>query len=202
MMSLRRKTHNALRSFVQAYGTPTAKRRLWNAEFGRGRWRCLDATAGDRVYGYLERYSNQGHILDLGCGSGSTANELEFSAYASYVGVDIADVAIERARIRSEQNGRQAKNRFQQSDIESYVPAGIFDVILFRDSLYYLPRNSIVPTLDRYARYLSRTGVFIVRLADGREKYAPIVDAIERHFVVVERGRFVDPDALILVFRP
>jgi len=202
MMSLRRKTHNALRSFVQTYGTPTAKRRLWNAEFGRGRWKGLESTAGDRVYSYLEKYANKGHILDLGCGSGSTANELDVSAYTSYLGVDIADVALDRARARSEENGRGTKNVFRQSDIESYVPPAVFDVILFRDSLYYLQRNSIVSTLRRYAEHLSATGVFIVRLANGSTAYAPIVRDIEQNFVLVERARFMDPDALVLVFRP
>jgi SAM-dependent methyltransferase len=202
MMSLRRKTHNALRSLVQTYGTPTAKRRLWNAEFGRGRWKSLESTTGDRVYSYLEKYADKGRILDLGCGSGSTANEIDVAAYASYLGVDIADVALDRARTRSEENGRGAKNAFHQSDIESYVPQGQFEVILFRDSLYYLQRSAIVPTLRRYAQYLSGAGVFIVRLANGSTAYAPIVRDIEQNFALVERARFMDPDALVLVFRP
>lgn len=201
-MLVRSKARNALRSLMQAYGTPAAKRRLWNAEFGSGRWKCLDSTAGDCIYPYLEKYSRQGHILDLGCGSGSTANELAASTYATYVGVDISDVALQQARVRSEQTGRAAKTWFYQSDIASYAPDRQFDVILFRDSLYYVPRHNTAPTLHRYAQHLSRTGVFIVRIANGDEKYGALIALIERHFRIIETGHFADPDAVVLVFAP
>lgn len=200
-MSLVRKARNAVRALAQAYGTPAVKRRLWNAEFGGGRWNCLDSTAGDCIYPYLEKYSKQGSILDLGCGSGSTANELTGTAYASYVGVDISDVALQKARERSERNGRSAKNQFFQSDISTFEPSGRFDVVLFRDSLYYIPPRHIVATLERYATHLHETGVFLVRLTDGVEKYSWVTRLIEQRFAIVERGRFANPDALVIVFR-
>jgi SAM-dependent methyltransferase len=195
------KARSALRALLQAYGTGKVKKRLWDVEFSKGRWDCLDRTAGDCVYPYLEKYANNGRILDLGCGSGSTGNELDTAAYQQYVGVDISDVALAKAQERTEENRRTDRNRYRQSDIFSYVPDQRFDVILFRDSIYYVPRRHIKAMLQRYAQYLEHGGVFIVRMADG-DKYQDIVETIETHFAVVDRHEADDPKALVLIFRP
>ena len=196
------KVRNAVRALLQAYGTKNVKKHLWDSEFSNGRWDCLDDTAGDCVYRYVEKYANQGSILDLGCGSGSTGNELDAHTYRHYTGVDISDVAIEKARRRSGENRRTAQNEFFQSDIFSYVPQRPFDVILFRDSIYYVPWARIAGMLNRYAGHLERTGVFIVRMASVTGKYKTIVDTIESHFDVVERYVSEQPQAIVLVFRP
>ncbi len=173
---------------------------LWNAEFSQARWDCLDTTVGDCVYSYIEKAATGGSILDLGCGSGSTANELSANTYRDYTGVDISDVAIDKARKRTEKNGRADKSRFFHSDISSYVPAQQFDVILFRDSIYYVARPRIRPMLDRYSKYLNQGGVFIVRM-DGGGKRGSIVEIIERNFDILEKHMHKQPDAVVLVFR-
>ena len=77
--------------------------------------------------------------MDLGYGSGSTASELSATTYRAYTGVDISDVAIQKARRRTEENGRADRNRFVRPDVFSYVPSERFNLILFRDSIYYVP---------------------------------------------------------------
>ncbi len=195
------KARSAVRALLQTYGAGPVKKRLWDVEFSNGRWDCLDRTAGDCVYPFLVKYASNGSILDLGCGSGSTGNELDTAAYERYVGVDISDVAIARAQQRSEANGRADRNRYRQSDILSYAPDQSFNVILFRDSIYYVPRRHIKAMLQRYAQYLEEGAVFIVRMADA-EKYQDIVDTIESHFAVVEKHTADDPQAVVLIFRP
>lgn len=110
-------------------------------------------------------------------------------------------MAIAKAEERTVENGRTARNRYRQSDIFSYVPDRQFDVILFRDSIYYVPHRQINAMLQRYAQYLEADAVFIVRMADG-DKYRDIVETIETHFVVVDRHVADDPKAIVLVFRP
>jgi len=195
------KARSALRALLQAYGTRRIKKRLWDGEFAQGRWDCLDRTPDDCVYRYLERYARNGSILDLGCGSGSTGNELDTARYDHYVGVDISGVAIAKAEERTAENGRTDSNRYRQSDIFSYVPDRQFDVILFRDSIYYVPHRQINAMLQRYAQYLEEGAVFIVRMADG-DKYRDIVETIETHFAIVDRHVADDPKAVVLVFRP
>jgi SAM-dependent methyltransferase len=195
------KARNVVRGLVQAYGSAKLKRYLWNLEFARGRWSCLERTAGDCVYPFLEKYARGGTILDLGCGSGSTANEIDRGAYRRYVGVDISDVAIEQARTRSEQNRRSDVTTYVQSDIAAYTPDARFDVILFRDSIYYVPRAKIEPMLKRYRAYLNERGVFVVRMLSEGARYQPILEAIKAGFSVVEEYCSEDPKAVVIVFR-
>src|SRR5205807_1699639 len=100
----------------------------------------------------------------------------------------ISDVAIEKAHIRTMETGRERKNSYVQSDIFSYCPDGTFDVILLRDSIYYIPRRHVAAMLKRYSAYLRPGGAFIVRIFGTRGKYRDIVNTIERHFTVVERN--------------
>ena len=125
-----------------------------------------------------------GSILDLGCGSGSTANELSGTAYQVYTGVDISDVALENAKKRTEENRRGDKNRYFQSNIFSYVP-----------TRRYAARWI-------YSNYLKERGVFIVvRMCNGSDKYKLIVDTIESNFEVVERYLSDRPKAVVIVLR-
>jgi SAM-dependent methyltransferase len=174
---------------------------MWNREFSAGRWDHLDATPGDCVYPFVEKYANGGSILDLGCGSGNTANELAASSYRDYTGVDVSDVAIDKAIKRTEENGRAHQNRFSQSDILTYVPTQKFDVILFRESIYYFRPSKIKPMLDRYASYLKNGGVFIVRMLEWTGKFQSLRELIEVNFGVLERHFSDEPRAMVVVFQ-
>jgi len=173
------------------WGSTKIRKHLWNREFAKGRWNCLDETPEDCVYCYVEKYCKGGSILDLGCGSGNTGNELDVNKYQDYTGVDVSDVAIQKAMERTKRVGRCEKNHYFQSDIYTYLPRKKYDVILFRDSIYYIPQPRIDPTLDRYSNYLTEHGVFIVRIFDG-ENHARVVSGIEHSFEIAEK--YVSPN--------
>jgi SAM-dependent methyltransferase len=196
------KARNAARGFIQRHGPEFLKRRQWNQEFSSGRWNCLDNTGDDRVHLLIENYSNKGNILDLGCGSGTTSIEVNAGEYAWYMGVDISDVAIQKARKRAEESGRLNQNEYFQSDILTYTPGRKCDVILFGDSIYYVPQRRIVPMLARYAEHLTDRGVFIARLFEVRGKGQIIVDTIKANFDVLETNIADESQALVIVFRP
>jgi len=200
-MQLAMKVRNKIRACLQAYGPEKIKMRLWDTEFSQGRWDCLDTTPGDCVYSYIEKSANGGSILDLGCGSGSTATELGASTYRDYTGIDISTVAISKARKKTEDRGRADKNRFVQSDVITYTPTQQFDVILFRDSIYYIPRAQIISVFDRYSKYLKHNGVFIVRIWDGSGKCKTIIDNIDKNFQIVEKHLSEGSKTTVLVFR-
>ena len=114
------------------------------------------------------------------------------SAYGSYLGLDISDIALDKARRRSEANGRSWKNRFLRADFLKYAPKQRFDVILFRESLYHVPLRSVKPTFDRYSEHLIEGGVFIVRIAtkeNGKDKSRPMamLRVIESGFDILKR---------------
>jgi SAM-dependent methyltransferase len=191
---------NVLRSARQLWGSSKSRQKLWNREYAGGRWAHCENTAGDCVYPYIHKYCRHGSILDLGCGSGNTGNELDPGKYEYYTGVEISDVALEQARRRSELACRNDKNQYVTGDITKYVPLRKYDTILFRDSIYYISRPKIKPTLDRYSRYLNQDGVFIVRL-NHRQAYAKIVSLIETYYGVVDRYSPDPSSPIVLVFR-
>jgi SAM-dependent methyltransferase len=198
-------------SFLKSYGPSKIKRLLWDQEFSQGQWNFIDDTTGDCVYENLERYARNGSILDLGCGPGNTANELAATAYQSYVGVDISDAALEKARQRTIDNGRSEKNTFIRGDFVTYEPIQKFDVILFRESIYHVPMGKIKETLDRLSNYLRDGGVFIVRLfttdaeSGGQEKARPtaMIRIMETEFEVLEKNKYEgERHAYVLILRP
>lgn len=199
-MNLKQKTRNVYRMLVQKYGSEGAKRHLWNDEFTAGRWNCLDSTGEESIRDFVEKYANGGGILDLGCGSGTTGIELDPASYSFYAGVDISDVAIEKARTRALRAGGADRRKYFTADILTYVPDRQFDVILFGDSIYYIPLRRIVPMLSRYADYLTPTGVFAVRVFDVSGK-RQILDAIENNFVLVEKNLNEKTHVCNIVFR-
>jgi len=201
-MHAAQRVKNTVRGFLQSYGTPRMKRSLWNNEFSRGRWNRPDRPTRDFVYPFVEKYARHGDILDLGCGAGRAAIELDRTKYRQYVGVDVSDVALEAARDASARADRTGQNQFAQSDIATYTPAGDSDVILFMESLYYIPWRRIAAVLDGYARYLTPRGVFVVRIWTGTDKYTPLVNVIETNFDVIEKQSSIDPQAIVIVFRP
>src|ERR1043166_4020995 len=171
---------SALRGQVQRRGTPWMKSLIWDAEYAGGKWNCCEATPGDHVYQYLAKYCNHGSILDLGCGSGNTGTELAPESYSQYTGIDVSQVAIAKATKRSRECGRENLNEYSQSDIVGYSPPRKYDVILFRESVYYIPRPKFDATLKRYSRHLLPAGVFIVTVY-SRVDYDWVVLFIGEH---------------------
>lgn len=193
-MNIAKRTAVFLVGFLKSYGPTNLKKVMWDKEFAGTKWDFIDDTAGDCVYAPLEKYAKKGSILDLGCGPGNTANELNASAYQSYVGVDISEEALAKARRRTTQTGRDGKNVFVLADFINYKPTQKFDIILFRESMYHVPMGRIKETLDRLSAYLNDGGLFVVRIAlsDGtgvKEKTRPagMVRIMETEFEVVER---------------
>lgn len=196
--------------FLKSYGPTNMKKALWDKEFSSTKWNFIDDTLGDCVYPLLEKYARKGNVLDLGCGPGNTANEMEISSYQNYIGVDISEAALAKAVKRTEQCGRSAKNSFVCSDFLGYSPTIKFDVILFRESLYHVPFGQVQVILDHYTQFLKSDGLFIVRLYAGDNKTGEIksrvtskLDLIRREFDVVDSYEHNDlGKSTVLVFRP
>jgi 2-polyprenyl-3-methyl-5-hydroxy-6-metoxy-1,4-benzoquinol methylase len=200
-----------MRGFLLSYGPTNLKKFFWDKEYSEEKWAFAYNTVGDCVYSHLERHTANANILDIGCGSGNTATEMAPN-YQSYLGVDISQAALAKARTRSEECGRGEKNRFECGDFLTYVPKGQYDVILFRESMYHVPLGKVKATLDRYSMYLKEDGVFVVRLfassgdrPNGEEKKRPaaMLGIMEAEFDILEKARYEVPGRpTVMVFRP
>jgi SAM-dependent methyltransferase len=206
------RTARFVRGFLLSYGPSNIKRRFWDKEYSEEKWSFAYNTVGDCVYDHLERHTRNGDILDIGCGSGNTATEMAEGCYRNYLGVDISEAALAKARRRSQECGRGDKNRFECGDFLTYVPSGQYDVILFRESMYHVPLGKVKSTLDRYSAYLKDGGVFVIRLfassgdrVDGKDKQRPaaMLGIMDAEFDVLEKARYEVPGRpTVMVFRP
>jgi 2-polyprenyl-3-methyl-5-hydroxy-6-metoxy-1,4-benzoquinol methylase len=198
-----------VRGFILSYGPTNIKKIFWDKEYSDNKWHFADNTVGDCVYGHLETFAANKTVLDIGCGSGNTPTEMA-GTYKSYVGVDISQTALAKAEKRSKEVGRGDKNRFECSDMLTYIPSQQYDVILFRESLYHIPIGKVKATLDRYSVYLKEEGVFIVRLFAGdrttnqtKARPTAMLANIEAEFDILEKGEYEDDGRpTVLVFRP
>jgi SAM-dependent methyltransferase len=201
-MSIIRRIKNILRGLEQRWGSSRLKRQLWDKEYATGKWDHCGDTPDALVYSYVEKHCANGRVLDLGCGFGNTGYELKDSKYSQYVGVDISHVAVEKARVRNNLNGRSLKNQYVQGDIVTYVPQHEFDVIMFRESIYYVPVSKIVSMLERYSKCLTASGVLLVNVSTNGTKKAPkFLDLIERNFVVSDKHVSPSGEDFIIVFK-
>lgn len=201
-MQLQTRVKNAMRGLTQRWGTPNMKRRLWDMEYASGKWNHCEHTAKGGIYDFLEKYSRNGSILDMGCGSGNTGAELNTGSYHDYTGVDVSEVAVQKAARRSELTGRNGKNKYFQHDMLSYAPRQKHDVILFRESVHNIPQLKLKRTLDRYAQSLAEDGVLIVSLMRASERrYKEIIEWIAANYRVVEKYSSPGSDAFVIVFR-
>jgi 2-polyprenyl-3-methyl-5-hydroxy-6-metoxy-1,4-benzoquinol methylase len=181
------------------WGTSRMKQEMWDREFGNGRWDHIESTKGDCVYRFVEKMARGGRILDLGCGSGNTGVELRRDAYKEYVGVDISKVAIDKAEARAKGDGR-VNHVYYQSDILDYRPDRKFDVILFRESLCYVPMGKVKRTIDHFLGSLTEDGTIIVRLCD-RAGYSKYVDLVRSNYRIIEEFEEPGSKTIIQVFQ-
>lgn len=161
----------------------------WDATYASGRWDYL------RTVDEMERYStivaychvlgggltDHLSILDVGCGEGILLELLNPQSYVRYVGVDISDVAIQRARPKG-----NAKTVFASEDVESYVPNENFSTIVYNECLYYL--RDPLALMKRHEAILKPNGVFIVSMYFTKKSQA-IWKLIDKEYSIVDEAR-------------
>jgi len=192
-------------ALIKRWGTATAKQRVWDSEYKTGRWTYQrggqNNESREPVYGFLEKYGAGGSILDLGCGSGMTALEMR-NNFREYLGVDISEIAVGKARVElCKEIDRAHKTRFFASDISSFQPDRKFSVILFRESIYYVPQHQIGQMINRYCSHLGPGGVFIVRVCD-KYAYKGIIRLLETNLQVTDTYFAQDSKMVILACSP
>jgi len=196
-----------IQAVLKRVGSSKIKSRIWNEEFSMGKWDYLYTGGGvenpteNTVLSLVEKYCQGGSILDVGCGMGDTGLKIDVNKYRYYMGLDISQVAVEKAiDICRSDALRKTKNDFVVGDSAIYTPSRKYNVILFKESLYYINRFLRRKVLNRYTTYLKKDGVVIVRLCD-RERFKNIERMIGKHFRVIEKFVGEGDRSIILVFR-
>ena len=131
----------------------------WNHQYAIGRWEVLKSPVENARFeaciALLRRHAAGGRLLEIGCGEALLQRRLAPSDYQRLVGVDISDVAIQRARVFADD-----RVRYLVADMQALELDEKFDAVIFTESINYVPRRHQL--LRKYARFLNEGGVFIV----------------------------------------
>lgn len=185
--------HRGIHYILTRFGGPVLRRQAFDQKYNSGHWNYFDKEDRTEIVKVIEKYARYGHILDMGCGTGTLASMINPDAFEYYLGVDASEEAISRA-----QRHRSKKIHFVVSDIQSYRSKGTFDIIVFEESLYYIPFCRL-RLLQRCARWLRPKGVLVVSVADPR-RFGRMVKMIRRNFQIVDERHFSNSQRLFLVF--
>ncbi len=154
----------------------------WEAEYRSGRWDYLHSLPEMARYYVIASYASftrpSATILDVGCGDGWLLTILNALGFASYQGIDFSSEAISRARALHIANAR-----LTVADMETWTPLGLFDVIVFNESLYYARQP--IRAILQYAHWLTPHGALIVSMHRNAESPA-IWDAINAFFETID----------------
>ena len=115
-------------------------------------------------------------LLDLGCGSGRLAYMIDPARIGGYLGVDLSEEGLRRARSLNLPHGR-----FEQGNFETWRPAEPFDVITFNECLGYarIPAE----TAASMAKHVAPGGVLIVSHFRWGN-HAAVWKSLEEYFTV------------------
>lgn len=122
-------------------------------------------------------------VLDVGCGTGGLAPVIFKKNSGCYVGVDISEYAIEKARKWLLDSKKLQSVSFHNSNLCDFTPGNDaqFDVIIFGEVLYYIDIKESVVQLERYSNWLRPGGVFCISMKDDPKSHA-IYRAISKKY--------------------
>jgi 2-polyprenyl-3-methyl-5-hydroxy-6-metoxy-1,4-benzoquinol methylase len=187
-------TFKGIHYLVTRYGPARLRSLAFDEKYRTGSWNFVGDSSAE-LSQTVRRYLNSGQLLMIGCGGASLLQNLNDSDFTSVLGLDISSEALRLAsRFASE------KVSFEHGDMRTFQSERLFDVILFSESLYYIPVKEARECLDRLRPRISANGAFIVTVAEP-ERYAELLKMIRDNFTMLEDNSFPHSHSRVLVFR-
>lgn len=133
----------------------------FNEEYAKGKWALLkdleEVARYAVISGFLVYMCKTPSVLDVGCGEGILLDYLRACGYSQYLGIDISSSALSCASSKID-----SRTNFVVADAEEFCPNGIFDCVIFNESLYYF--ENPLDTIQRYTTYLREGGIFVTSM--------------------------------------
>ena len=180
---------------VTRFGPRKLRSIAFDQKYRSGAWNFVGTNDSD-LADTVRRYLRNGDLLIMGCGGASVVRELEASGLQSVLGVDLSEEAIRLAR-----RSAPVKATFQLADMVTFECPHSYDVILFSESLYYVPGGRQVALLNRLGAHLKSGGAFVVTLAEAK-RYQDIIERVRTNFRIIEDHPFPGSTRHLLVFQP
>jgi 2-polyprenyl-3-methyl-5-hydroxy-6-metoxy-1,4-benzoquinol methylase len=180
--------------FVTRFGPAKFRGFAFDEKFGQGGWNF--AAAGEiELATVVSCYLGSGDLLIMGCGGASILENLDIKGLGSVLGIDLSGEAIRLAdRFSSD------RVTFLQADMVNFVCPRSYDVILFSESLYYVPATQRASLLKRLAGHLKPGGAIIATFSQVR-RYRKIIENIRRQFLTLQARTFTGSNRYLMVFR-
>lgn len=158
---VRRSVPVELRSYLTRRPSVVIDAATWDQEYATGEWSRLgnldEMSRYALIAGYIRTLGPAVSVLDVGCGEGHLAGWLPQNGEYRYFGIDLSDVAIQKARVRV-RNGA----RFEVAAATTFQTDERFDIIVFNEVLYYIDRPE--QELERYGSLLTPRGLLIISM--------------------------------------
>src|SRR5579872_1673519 len=172
---------NSLEMRVARGDTPQPKAR-WEEKYESGGWAFLrelyELPRYASIAALTTRLRPDAAILDVGCGEGLLQSALKPLGYRSYLGIDLAEAAIEQTADKADE-----RTRFVAADAEEYRTDERFDVVVFNECVHYF--RDPVATVSRYETCLEPQGLFILSTFSTPRGEA-IMRGLVRRYTVLE----------------
>lgn len=178
---------------VTRFGSKSMRRLAFDEKYRQGDWK-FSGEGGGELGMVVRRYLRNGDLLLMGCGGASVLDGLESDGINSGLGIDLSGEAV---RIASRYSS--GKIKFEQADMIEFVAPRRYDVILFSESIYYVPKRQQDSLLLKLAKDLKLGGVLVVTISQS-ERYAERLESIRSMFNVIEDHRFEGTARHLLVF--
>ena len=147
----------ALRDILGVY----SKKELWEKKFKSGKFDHLKGKRNPTVLKKVEKFSNGGKIVELGCGEGWLIFNLSDCFYSEYNGFDISDFAIANA-ISGAKERNLNKAHFYSMDISKWSGDFNVNVIIIEEVIYYLTKIDQVKLINVAFDSLCDGGILII----------------------------------------
>lgn len=139
----------------------------WEKQYSSGEWSFLstihEAAHYSIIAGYLDYFKKYDLILDVGCGEGILQQRMQTVGYKKYVGIDISEQAINKARLK--ENDRTSFIRAEADKLN--FEKNYYNAIIFNEILYYL--ETPLEIVKKYEDYLRPEGIFIISMCTHRK---------------------------------
>lgn len=180
--------------FVTRFGPMRLRSLAFDEKYRSGAWN-FRGESSDHLPCVILKYLRNGDLLILGCGGASILESFEPDTFSSVLGLDLSEEAVRMASRFARKN-----ISFRTGDMVTFECPRDYDVILFSESLNYVPTSQQEKVLKNLAKHLKGGGVIVVTLAQST-RYHAIIELIRSRFEIVEDRRFSGSERHLLVFR-
>lgn len=186
----------SLWKIANRFGTRRLAAWSQNDQYRRGRWAHLAEGRRPKVTELVEKLADGGRIVEHACGEGHLIRTVDPSAYSSYVGYDISEVAVASARSRA----TDMMCRFEVQDITTWPGDTGIRLIVAEECLNYLRPGQLATFLERCRASLTPDGAILATFHDIHRYPDTVETCLSRfpdHEVIDDAG-----GACYLVLRP